>query len=149
MARDDVINTNRFTIMSLLAASQYPTYGELIDLLEDAERECAHSGSLPIEEVLCTNFRQKYPHVYIGRLGRFYDTVTRFAAATRPSATRGQTELSGSPLSHYRKRIWKPRIRNTVEGRHYIHFYNGFYEHQRQNHTYYTVYKFLTHCLAT
>ena len=52
-----------------------PTYKELIQLLEQAE---AHEGAqLSTAELLTANFSQLYPHIKIGRLGRFLETVRR------------------------------------------------------------------------
>lgn len=96
----------------MFTASRKPTYGELIDLLSDAERKCDKEN---VPEVLYHEFTQQYPHIYVGRPKRLYDTVARIAAPTRPSL-RGETKLIGSPLSSYRKRKWIPRIRNAVEG---------------------------------
>ena len=80
-----------------------PSYGELIDLLSDAERELKEHAP----ELLCDKVRQRYPHVSIGRPARFFDTVTRLAAPTRPSLI-GPPKLCGSPLSSYQKRDWIP-----------------------------------------
>ena len=107
-----------------------PSYGELIDLLSDAEQESKEHAT----ELLASKFHQIYP---IGRPARFFDTVTRLAAPTRPSMigppklcsclaapTRpsliGPPKLCGSPLSSYRRREWIPRIRNptAAEGIH-------------------------------
>lgn len=86
-------------------------YGELIDLLSDAEQESKeHAPKLLVDKV-----RQLYPHFSIGRPARFFDTVTRLAAPTRPSVI-GPPKLCGSPLSSYRKREWIPRIRNPTGG---------------------------------
>ena len=87
-----------------------PSYGELIDLLSDAERESMEHAP----ELLCDKVRQRYPHVSIGRPARFFDTVTRLAAPTRPSLI-GPPKLCGSPLSSYRKRDWIPRARQERE----------------------------------
>ena len=87
------------------AASRRPTYGELIDLLEKSEKEA------PLDyEALCSVFQQQYPHIRIARPKRFYDTVNRIAAPTKPSS-KGDSKLCGSPLVTYRKREWLPRVR--------------------------------------
>ena len=83
-----------------------PTYGELIDIFEEAERECPNN-----EEVLCSKIKQLYPKIPIGRPRRFYETVSRIVAPTKPSL-RGECKLQGSSLTFYRKRTWEPRIRN-------------------------------------
>lgn len=88
-----------------------PSYGELIDLLSDAEQESKELAP----EILFDKFRQRYPHVSVGRPARFFNTVTRIAAPTRPSLI-APPKLCGSPLSSYRKRDWIPRIRNTAKG---------------------------------
>ena len=76
-----------------------PSYGELIDLLSDAEQESKeHAPELLVDKV-----RQIYPHVSIGRPARFFDTVTRLADPTRPSVI-ALPKLCGSPLLSYRKR---------------------------------------------
>lgn len=85
-------------------AVRKPTYGDLIDLFEETEHECRGN-----EDLLCTKFRMIYPD--IGRPRRFYETVKRIVAPTQPSL-RGESRLSGSPLSSYRRRTWQPRIRN-------------------------------------
>ena len=93
-------------------ASQKPTYGELIQLLGDAEKSAKNTGQC-VSELLCFHFQKLYPHIPIGRPGRFYDTVQRVAAPTRPSS---RNPLCGSPLRSYLKRSWSPRIRNTKQG---------------------------------
>ena len=62
---------------------------------------------------LCSNFKKLYPHIRIARPKRFYDTVSRIAAPTKPSC-KGDSKLCGSPLATYRKREWVPRVRNTA-----------------------------------
>ena len=89
-------------------AARRPTYGELIDLYKETECECPDN-----EELLCSNFRKFYPKIYVGRPRRFYETVVRIVAPTRPSL-RGESRLSGSPLSSYRRRRWEPRVRNLA-----------------------------------
>uniref|UniRef100_A0A1X7T1Q2 Uncharacterized protein n=1 Tax=Amphimedon queenslandica TaxID=400682 RepID=A0A1X7T1Q2_AMPQE len=76
-----------------------PTYGELIDLFEEA---------LDSDD-LCAKFKIRYPEMKIGR--RFYDTVSRIAAPTKPSLT-GKCSITGTQLLTYRRRTWEPRIRN-------------------------------------
>ena len=92
--------------MSLLI----PTYGELIQMLESAEREAKISEE-SVPELLLSYF---HPFIPIGRASRFYDTVQRITAPTRSSARVKQ--LDGSPLHSYLKRVWMPRIRNTQQG---------------------------------
>ena len=76
-------------------------YGELIDVLNDAEQESReHAPKLLYDKV-----KQRYPHVSIGRPARFFDTISRLAAPTRSSLI-APPKLCGSPLSSYRKRDW-------------------------------------------
>ena len=90
------------------SASRLPTYGELIDLLKNSEKDAPSDC-----DALCSMFQQLYPHIKISRPKRFYDTVNRIAAPTKPSS-KGDSKLCGSPLVSYRKRVWKPRVRNTA-----------------------------------
>ena len=91
--------------MLSFAANKKPTYGELIDLLEEVEHESPNN-----ENLLYSKFKVLYPKIYIGRPRRFYETVTRLAAPTKSSLRK--SNLTGSPLTSYRKRIWQPRLRN-------------------------------------
>ena len=68
-----------------------------------------------VAELLEATFHCNYPHIQISRPSRFFNTVKRIAAPTRPSAI-GHRKLNGSPLRSYLKRHWKPRIRNTQQG---------------------------------
>lgn len=87
-------------------------YGELIDLLEEVERESPND-----ENLLYSKFKVMYPKIYVGRPRRFYETITRLAAPTKHSL-QGKCSLTGSPLTSYRKRIWQPRLRNVgMKGR--------------------------------
>lgn len=81
-------------------AMQKPTYGELIELLDVAEKSANDTGE-SVSERLCSQFCELYPHIPIGRPGRFCDTVQRLAAPTR-SSSRGKP-LYGSPLRSYLK----------------------------------------------
>ena len=89
--------------------TKYPTYGELIDMLDDVEEGDGANASH-----LLARFRESYSEsdIYIGRPGRFLETVERIS---KPSL-RGEPKLTGSLLASYRKRIWKPRLRNCSEG---------------------------------
>ncbi len=89
---------------------QLPTYGELIDLFEEVEKE--HFND---ENVLCQQFKDLYPDVTIGRPRRFFETVKRLIAPVRPSL-RGTVSLTGSALASYRRRVWVPRVRNAAKG---------------------------------
>ena len=90
------------------SSSRRPTYGELIDIFQEVE-----GNSLNNEHSLVSEFRKQFPKCPIGRPKRFFETVQRIAAPTQPSLI-GHPKLSGSPLQSYRKRVWQPRIRNTV-----------------------------------
>ena len=92
----------QFTFYS---ASRLPTYGEL---MENSEKDAPSDY-----DALYSVFQQQYPHVKISRPKRFYDAVNRIAAPTKPSS-KGDSKLCGSPLATYRKRVWKPRVRNTL-----------------------------------
>ena len=94
-------------------SSLKPTYGELIEMLQSAERE-AKKMDKSVSELLALKFHSKYSYISIGRHGRFHDTVQRIAAPTRSS--RGVKYLNGSPLRSYLKRVWMPRIRNKEQG---------------------------------
>ena len=94
-------------------ASANPTYGDLINLLEAAETEAKTTGD-SVSDLLVAHFHRRYPLVSIGQASRFYDTVRRIAAPTRTSTRPSQ--LDGSPLRSYLKRIWIPRIRNAKQG---------------------------------
>lgn len=96
---------------SLIAMAK-PSYGELIDMLNAAESEAAKCRNTHASILLHENFREKYNNVSIGRPERFYDTVSRIAAPTRPSL-KGTAKLLGSPLITYRRRTWVPK--NTRE----------------------------------
>ena len=93
-----------------MAEIKYPTYGELLFFLEEAETECDVNTS--VAELLAANFRMNYPSIPISRPNRFLDTVRRICAPTRPSA-KGQQKLDGSPLCFYLRRQWIPRMRHT------------------------------------
>jgi len=100
-----VVNAYNFVFV----VRMMPSYGELIDLLPDAERESKKHAP----ELLCGKVRQRYPHVSIGRPARFFDTVTRLAAPTRPSLI-GRPKLCESPLSSYWERDWIPRAQQET-----------------------------------
>ena len=53
-----------------LSGSKNPTYGELIDLLEESEYESPNN-----ENLLYAKFKARYPKVYMGRPRRFHKTV--------------------------------------------------------------------------
>ena len=93
---------------SCFFAESEPTYGALIDLFELVGRE--HSSD---EHVLCALFKDKYSHIEIGRPRRFYETVERICA---PLKTSIKPPLTGTELEDYRRRVWRPRIRNPAKG---------------------------------
>ena len=80
----------------------------MIDLLAEVEQE--ESESIP--NALFDRFSTLNPNVVLGRPSRFYDTVKRIAAPTKPSLVR-PSKLSGSSLVSYRKRIWAPKVQKT------------------------------------
>jgi len=102
-------------IHTFITAVAKPSYGELIDMLNAAEREAARSINTHASILLLEKFRQIYKHVSIGRPERFYDTVCRIAAPTRPSL-RGTAKLLGSPLETYRRRTWVSKNTRKKEG---------------------------------
>lgn len=85
----------------MIIVHEKPTYGELIDLFEVTTSA----------DDLYEKFHDQYPNIKVGRVDRFFDTVSRITAPTKPSLT-GKCSLTGSPLISYRKRHWEPRIRN-------------------------------------
>ena len=56
---------------------------------------------------------ERYPNLVVGRPCRLLETVKRIVIPTRP-LLRGDAKLHGSPLATYRKRIWKPCVRNVT-----------------------------------
>ena len=84
------------------------TYGEMIDMFENIEKESRGDVHL-----LISNFTKSYPNVTTGWPVRFYTTVERIAIPTMPSL-RGEVKIQGgSPLASYRRRLWIPRTRNA------------------------------------
>jgi len=82
----------------------FPTYGQLIDILERSSDQ----------DSLLLEVKNEFPLLQnIGRPGRFFNTVQRIAAPTL-SSTLGSAKLAGSPLKTYRKRVWEPRTRNVT-----------------------------------
>lgn len=77
----------------------------MIDLLAEVEQEESYN----IANALFDRFSKLHPNVVLGRPSRFYDTVKRIAAPTKPSLV-GPSKLSGSPLVSYRKRVWVPKV---------------------------------------
>ena len=93
-------------------ADKRPTYGELIDLLQEVEQESPNN-----ENLLYSKFKELYPKIYVGCPRRFYETVTHLEAPTK-SSLRGKSGLTGSLLTSYWKRSWQPRLHNLgVKGR--------------------------------
>ena len=85
---------------------KFPTYQELIELLNGAES--VTEGALSTAELVAEEFRQRYPHVYIGRPGRFLETIRRISGPII------NQRLNASSMKSYLKRQWKPRIRNVT-----------------------------------
>ena len=79
------------------------------DTFEEVERKADAADQLCVE--LC----ERYPHVTVGRPSRLLDTVKRLIAPTQPNAL-GPAKLTGSPLAHYRRRVWEPHMRTTGTG---------------------------------
>ena len=102
-----------------------PTFGDLIDLLEEAEDSSAVNGK-SVSEVLYSLFQMRYPHVTVGRPQRLYDAAKRIAGPTRKSL-RGASKLSGSSLSLYRAKEWLPRNRTQLDesNTHFHYFMNN------------------------
>jgi len=95
-----------FVLIILYTAEIYPTYGDLLILLDEAERQpdkVAHS--------LAQKFASLYPHIPVAREESLLKTIQRLAAPTRPS-TLGPSKLQGLALQQYKDRTWKPRIRH-------------------------------------
>ena len=68
-----------------------PTYQQLIELLEEAEKLASQPGAvLSAAELLTTNFSHLYPHIKIGRPGRFLETVHRINGPMKSSSLRGK-----------------------------------------------------------
>lgn len=89
--------------------SKKPLYGELIDMLTEAENEAVSPAE--VSHLLVQKFYGVYQHITIGRPERFCDTVRRIAAPTKPSLW-GVAKLAGSPLVSYKCREWMPKTRN-------------------------------------
>ena len=90
----------------IAAAVHYPTYGELIDLLE------LHSDAHALRKCVIDH----YSHTDIPRADWFLKTVERLAAPTRSS--KAQIDLV-----EYRKRIWRPRVRNIRKEVHAVELF--------------------------
>ena len=89
-----------------MAELNYPTYKELTRLLGQAE---AQAGvQLSTAELLTAKFLELYPHIKIGRPGRFLDTVRRINAPIRSG------NLTGEERRLYLERQWVPRVRNVT-----------------------------------
>ena len=95
-----------------MASKAHPTYGELLMYLKDAELE-ATTRNESVAILLEAKLHSNYPTVYVGRPGRFMDTVRRIAAPTQASSI-GCRKLEGEALASYIKRTWKPRIRTQL-----------------------------------
>ena len=100
-------------LLYFLNIVENPTYGDIIDLFEKCE-SVAPADATYFSSV----FKDYYPYFDIERPGRFYDTVIRIVAPTRPSIRSDRASLRGTQLQSYRKRVWMPRIRN--KGSYYI-----------------------------
>ena len=86
-----------------------PTYQQLIDLLAEAESISSHPQCvLSTAEILTTNFSHLFPHIKIGRPGRFLETVRRINSPLTKAVWTGEVTKQT-----YLKRSWIPRTRNT------------------------------------
>ena len=84
-----------------------PTYQQLIQMLSKAESE-AGEGATSVAELLAAMFSHRFPHIRVGRPGRFLETVRRIAGPIKHQRLHGSTRRS------YLKRRWTPRTRNTM-----------------------------------
>jgi len=90
-----------------------PLYGELIDMLHESESKAAAlKDSGCVNYLLLEKFKSRYQGITAGRAERFYDTVYRIAAPTKPSLG-GAPKLTGIPLATYKHRVWVPKVRHT------------------------------------
>ena len=89
--------------------SSAPTYLELIQLLNESESAAIDPCNVhSTAEILTTRFSERYPHIKIGRPGRFLETVRRIDGPIKSDRLKGTSRRS------YLKRKWTPRTRNTV-----------------------------------
>ena len=51
-----------------------PTYQQLIQMLSKAESEAGDSAA-SVAELLAAKFSRRFPHIRVGRPGRFLETV--------------------------------------------------------------------------
>ena len=80
------------------------SYGSLIDLYD------TYSGD---SSELLTEFKKKYPSIYIGRADRFLRTIQRIASPCLPSILGKVTLKDRASLEKYRSNVWTPGIRNS------------------------------------
>ena len=83
------------------------TYGQIIDIFEECDQTSPGDATH-----LTAAFKKVTPVLNVGRPGRFYDTIVRIVAPTRPALQNEKAALHGTPLHSYRERVWIPRIRN-------------------------------------
>ena len=69
-----------------------PTYQQLIGMLSKAERE-AGGGAPSVAELLSCKFCHRFPHIPIGRPGRFLETV-RIVGPIRRERLKGTARRS-------------------------------------------------------
>ena len=94
------------TFLRVVKIEKFPTYQELISLLNDAES--VTDGVLSTAELVAEEFRLWYPHIYIGRPRRFLETMKRISGLIV------NQKLNESSEKSYLKRQWKPRITNVT-----------------------------------
>jgi hypothetical protein len=80
-----------------------PTYQQLIGILNKA----AAVGAALVSELLAARFSRRFPHIRVGRPGRFLETV-------RIAGPINNQRLKGSACRSYLKRRWTPRTRNMT-----------------------------------
>ena len=92
---DLTADMNAIPAPSVSVVPPQPTYGFLIDLLENAEELCRNHPQLCLKHVVAAWFELLYPSsIQIIRPCRFEVTLRRIAAPAQPS-TRGKGTLTG------------------------------------------------------
>jgi len=89
-------------------------------MLHESESEAAAlNNPWCVNYLLLEKFKSCYRGITASRAERFYDTVCRIAAPTKPSL-RGAPKHTGTPLATYKHRVLIPKVRYT-EGTVYKH----------------------------
>ena len=76
-------------------------------VLSKAESEAGDSAA-SVAELLAAKFSRRFPHIRVGRPGRFLETVRRIAGPIK------HQRLNGSACRSYLKHRWTPRTRSTT-----------------------------------